>query len=307
MRIKNRSTRAALMALALSAATAVPAAAAQTQDPVPVTVTGGDTSGLQPTFTADQITRLNQKKDLAAAWYAKKMGTGKSGQYEGLADAYAKRWGAKAAGQQSGAQASAMTAAAATATTTTNKLPVVQVDENPSYYCGPASGYSVLDWLGDLKGDHSSAYDGTYPLTQKALAGGKYMQTDANGATNWDSDRYRVALNRWADGDATYGFYMTQHDPSTTLKSVLVSDIDNVHPFGADTVEFYNGPHYNHHPNRVQAIGHWIAAYGYTNSGSTIWFADSSPSVFGSTVADYFSASTNSFADTYLKTNGIVW
>jgi hypothetical protein len=132
------------------------------------------------------------------------------------------------------------------------------------------------------------------------------MQTDANGATTWASDRYRVALNRWADGDATYGFYVTQHNPGSTLKDSLVSDIDNVHPFGADTVESAGGAHYNHHPTN-KTIGHWIAAYGYTSSGSTIWFADSSPSVFGSTVADYFSATTSSFAGTYLQSNGIVW
>lgn len=52
-------------------------------------------------------------------------------------------------------------------------------------------------------------------------------------------------------------------------------------------------------------LGHWIAAYAYTNSGGTISWADSSTTIF-TTAARYFSYSSSSFA-TFLQGNGIAY
>jgi hypothetical protein len=93
----------------------------------------------------------------------------------------------------------------------------------------------------------------------------------------------------------------------------LTADIDAGQPFGADTVETYNGPHYNGHPNRVTAIGHWLGVFGYDNSGANTEFADSSTSIFPN-ASRYFNTSgvptapsTTAFANTYLGSNGIAY
>lgn len=109
-------------------------------------------------------------------------------------------------------------------------------------------------------------------------------------------------MNRWRG----VNWYVQVHAPSgSLLKSVAAQSIGgNGMPFSGDTVEFGGGAHYNGHP-ASRTIGHWIAAYAYSGSGSTISWADSSTTVYPTT-ARYFSYSSSSFA-TFLQSNGIAY
>jgi hypothetical protein len=80
----------------------------------------------------------------------------------------------------------------------------------------------------------------------------------------------------------------------------------------SDMSEVTGGSHYNHHPNLT--IHHWTTIRGYSNSGATLDFQDSSANttVLGAawdSVAPYFSmSSTNTF--NYMTQNftrGIAW
>src|SRR5690606_7591983 len=126
------------------------------------------------------------------------------------------------------------------------------------------------------------------------------------GKTGWSTGLFRIGINRWRQGTNT-GYYIDTADPSGTyFKDALLYDIDRGMPFGANTVEFYNGAHYNGHPNRVDPIGHWIVAHGYYSYGASARFADPSTTVW-SGVAPHFTRASLAFADTFLNSNGITW
>jgi hypothetical protein len=67
------------------------------------------------------------------------------------------------------------------------------------------------------------------------------------------------------------------------------------------------GAHYNKHPKRL-TIGHWLAAYGYSDGGARVSFVDSSTSAPGFEKAKpRYSARTATFTATYLQRNGMAW
>ncbi|KRF23950.1 hypothetical protein ASG95_04705 [Phycicoccus sp. Soil803] len=181
---------------------------------------------------------------------------------------------------------------------TSRSLGVVQVGQNKDYYCGPASGYEIIRYLHGA--GFTSRFDGTSP-GQAGLANANHMETDKYGKTDWARADWTRGVNRWRG----VNWYVQVHAPSgSLLKSVAAQSIGgNGMPFSGNTVEFVDGPHYNKHPNRL--IGHWIAAYAYSNSGGTIGWADSSTTIF-TTAARYFSYSSSSFA-TFLQSNGIAY
>lgn len=101
-----------------------------------------------------------------------------------------------------------------------------------------------------------SKYDGA-TLTQDHLASSDRVATAANKVTTWTSKRWITGVNRWRG----VNWFVQVHAPIATLtKAIFLHSIgDNSMPFGADTVEFANGTHYNGHPVS-KTIGHWLAA-----------------------------------------------
>lgn len=178
-------------------------------------------------------------------------------------------------------------------------LGVVQVGQQKSYWCGPASAYMMLRHDYRL----TSAYDGQ-SLSQTALAGSNYLQTEQRLATTFASGAMASGINRWRGSS----FYVQVGHPSgVSVKSELFLDIGMYSmTLAADTVAIYNGPHYNNHPNNKDPIGHWIVGYGYSGSGTTSMWMDPSTSVWPN-VSPAFQADTTSFTNTYLQSNGTVW
>lgn len=165
-------------------------------------------------------------------------------------------------------------------------------------YCGPAAGVMMLRFLRAGR----SAANGAR-LQQHTVAGRAHMRAN-DGATEWQSHRFRIGLNRWLRGRKK-GYYTEKHDPTgQEFRNAVVYNIGNRRPMGADTVEFEDGAHYNGHP-RDQTIGHWIVPHGYVRSGAGTRFADSSTTVWPRPKPK-FSARTGRFARTYLNLNGIV-
>ena len=178
---------------------------------------------------------------------------------------------------------------------------MVHVNQIKSYYCGPASAYMMLSYMGLS----ASVYNGA-KLSQTNLASSTYLRTEANGATTWRSGAMAIGLNRWRGGT----FYVQVNRPTAAVvRAALTNDIGNVGlPIAADTVEIEGLTHYNGHPLN-QTIGHWIVGYGYQQSGAISFWQDPSPPYFPA-AAPTFSTNTTTFANTFLNTsssNGIAW
>lgn len=172
--------------------------------------------------------------------------------------------------------------------------------QKKSYWCGPATGKMILKWLNA----GTSAYDGKIQV-QANIANDNHLKTETNGVTSWASGRFRIGLNRWLSGSDKGWYIDTAKSSTTTFRNAVVYGVDTSHPFGADTVEFAGGYHYNNHPAN-QTIGHWIVVRGYGSYGDTTYFADPATSVWGA-VAPMFTANTNNFVNRHLQNNGITW
>lgn len=143
--------------------------------------------------------------------------------------------------------------------------------QQESYYCGPAVGWSILQFKGRTR-----AHGNGPGLTQRALAGNDYMRTDHFGQTSQAAvgGKYYMAvgLNKWSFGRET-GYYVPVLVSSLSrLQSLFVYSIYANEPFAVSTIEYVGGRHYNNHPNRL--IGHWVTAYGYAGNGATIRMVD---------------------------------
>lgn len=300
MRPIRRGFWLSLAALTSGLALAVPAnaqALGSVNEPQPGVgnVTGGDVTaeGAAPAMT-------QQAKDKVAAtlaWNAA-MEAGNTAEAAKATNVYTAKWGGAGAGSQLKAMGVTPSAVVTPLAATSRILGVVQVGQNNGYYCGPASGYEIIRYVNGA--GFTSRYDGS-ALGQAGLANANHMATDANQVTAWATGRWVTGVNRWR-GDS---YYVQIHAPSASLlQNTFTWSIDNNGmPFSGDTVEFLNGAHYNGHPNKL--IGHWIAAYGYTSSGATGNWADSSTTVFPN-AARYFTYNTSSFS-TFLQSNGIAY
>jgi hypothetical protein len=322
MRMPRTPVRAGLAAIAVVAIVAGPAGpAGAAVQPLPGSITGGDVSSAPFTQTADEQSQSQDKAALAKAYHDLKSGAVSAAQYQSTLDGYTKRWGAAAVGAKGGTRmsrtggssytASNMTsmAAAGTGNYQSSYLVFTHRAESKSFYCGPAAGEMVLRFLGDT----TSYLEGT-SIRQTALATSEYMNTDNDGATTYSSHHWRIGVNKW-DGGSSTGYYVDNASPSgSDFEGYLTWDIDDTHPLGADTVELGGGSHYNHHP-KTQTIGHWLVGYGYDNYGDTVMFDDPSTSIWGTGGSNpqnpptlpQFTASTVSFGNTYLQSNGITW
>ena len=86
----------------------------------------------------------------------------------------------------------------------TNDFNVTWAGQPNNYFCGPASGWMILNAIGA----HQSA-QGT-PLSIDAVASRDYMNTVDYGYTSFHDRRFEYGMNRWLGRDA----YTTIHTPS---------------------------------------------------------------------------------------------
>jgi hypothetical protein len=177
-------------------------------------------------------------------------------------------------------------------------------------WCGPAAAQSVvLAWHYEKFWETTSAKDGQ-ALSQSALSGSSYTNAGTSGGTDWVDNDMKRAINNWLF--YPYAYYV-QYSPSSvaTLEDHVTTDLDIDWMMASDMIERANNAslHYNNHPIGID-IFHWTSIYGYSNSGATFSYQDSSAntgSVLGSAWANvnpYFSMSSTK---TYnlMKNNGI--
>ncbi len=197
---------------------------------------------------------------------------------------------------------------------TSRDLTGTQQPQTQTYYCGPASGQSiVLAWhnVNPVLYPTASQWDGA-SLSQAHLGTATYTNADNSHSTDWGDGDMTRALNRWIfNGGVTY----VQYTPTSAaaLASHVTTDIDLNMMMAAGTVEWINGSHFNSHPNLT--IYHWTTIRGYTSSGSTLDLQDSAAntSVLGSAWANvqpYFSMSSSNgyyYQTQNGATFGIAW
>jgi hypothetical protein len=257
-------------------------------------------SSVSENFRQDPTDALQaaNKMAVAKAWKSATFGSGSDVRYLEVKRNYSAQYGKRTVGTDRMVHAGSRTLMSSPVS---YQVSMSHRGQTTGYYCGPASGAMILSST-----NNNTSYSGTFSLSQANLARDAYMATDANGATNWATSRFRIGLNKWRQGSET-GFYVDLHSPTPTDMSVALTydTYNNNAPFGADTVENAGGPHYNNHPSNL-TIGHWIAAYGYWNSGSNAYFMDPATTVW-SGLSDSFGATTSSFTNTYLQNNGITW
>ncbi len=196
----------------------------------------------------------------------------------------------------------AMAAAAVDQPPVSYYMNLTQVGQNKGYYCGPASGYMALLYRHGT--GYTSRYNGNAP-GQANLANTYHMQTDYYGSTDWSRGQWIRGVNRWEGGT----YYTQMNSPSLSTYQWIVSwDVGYMgYPIAVDTVEISFGNHYNYHP-KTQTIGHWIVGHGYTSSGASVTYADSSTSLWGVTygVQPHFTAASSDFIQ-YVQNNGVAW
>ncbi len=163
---------------------------------------------------------------------------------------------------------------------TSNSLSLSQHAQTQSYYCGPASAYSMLYYK--FPGTTGPAGES---LTQAHLAayGSGYLDTDYYGNTPWSPAVTAPALNAWGHTS----FWVTFSSPSlTTYESELTTDVDGGWPIAVGVYEEANTstPHLTGHPTNI-IIEHWVAVHGYTSSGANSTYADS---VYGATSVSWY-------------------
>lgn len=298
----GRGFSLSLMTLTLGLALAVSAnaqsfARSNVSPPRIGNVTGGDVT---PDGAAPAMMQQAKEKVAATLAWSAAMNAGDTAGAEKAANAYTVKWGGSGIDSQPTSKIVTSSAIVTPlAPSTSVFLGVTQVGQTTAYYCGPAAGYEIIQYLHGA--GFTSRYDGS-SLSQANLANANHMRTTINGSTDWSTGLYVTGVNRWRGTN----WYVQVHAPSATLlTNVFTYSMDaNGMPFSGDTVEFANGAHYNGHP-QDKTIGHWITAYGYSSSGAVGYWADSSTTVFPNALA-YFSYSTSSFS-TFLQSNGIAY
>lgn len=202
---------------------------------------------------------------------------------------------AKLVGTAAAASLASSSAVNAAATPPNNKLLIIaHAAQEKGYWCGPASAYMMLKYLGYS----TSRYNGV-GLSQTNLASATYLGTTTDG-TPWTGKGMANGINKWMQ--ATY--YVQLQTPSlAVVRGAFTSTINGAgQPVAADTVEFQGGTHYNGHPDRT--IGHWIVGYGYANLGTQTYWLDPATSYYPN-ASKTFTAQTADFM-VYLQSNGIM-
>lgn len=215
-------------------------------------------------------------------------------------------------GERGAAQSArvASTAIAPMATYSSKYLSLGQVAQEKYYYCGPASAYAILAALGYTRSSNNET------LSQATLATDKYLETEKWTGTPWyvsSADQpYPQTLNYWRTGSYS-GFYILSSSSfsAATFKSQFTADIDGNWPVGGNAWEVAGSqnPHLVGHPTNTD-IYHWIAIYGYSNSGDTVAYADSvhnATSISWYAGVPAYSSIATSTMSTILNGRGYVW
>jgi hypothetical protein len=261
-----------------------------------LTGTGGDDSGPGDQVSAQMQEMEAAKAAVAEAYVEAAYGEGTVAEFRAARRVYVQRWGEKLprwSAYRTGPRARKAAGR------------ILAVDQYPQineYFCGPASGKSILAYLNA----GPSAVNGV-SQNQEHIGGPAHMKTSGNRETAWSTSLFRKGLNLWRQNSPT-GFFVDKASPSASqFRTSMFYDIDGSHPFGADTVEFFGGAHYNGHPEIGRNIGHWLVVRGYQENGDKTNFVDPSANSIYANANPYFTAPTNSFVNTYLQSNGITW
>lgn len=265
----------------------VPAAHATADDGTDVSATARDVSGAGDQVPEVEQKRATSKMDLAAAYVAMRDGEVSAADYAktvASSDPIFEAETPSGVGQQA----------------TTNVLRLRTYRQINNFFCGPATGKMILKYLKEGR----SAVNGAYQ-DQDHIGGASHMRTWQNRVTSWTSGNFRKGLNLWRSA-VPDGYYVDLDSPTVSqFVNALRYDIDLGFPFGADTVEFAGGIHYNNHPTD-RLIGHWIEVHGYYDSAARTRFADGSRSVWPD-VNPHFTYDTSLFVQRFLGSNGITW
>ena len=145
----------------------------------------------------------------------------------------------------------------------TNDFNVTWAGQPNNYFCGPASGWMILNAIGA----HQSA-QGT-PLSIDAVASRDYMNTVDYGYTSFHDRRFEYGMNRWLGRDA----YTTIHTPSVDqVRDSVKSSFHKGLPTAVDAQERRGGPHYNGHPNST--FSHIMVVTSYDPNTDSMRMAD---------------------------------
>ena len=145
----------------------------------------------------------------------------------------------------------------------TNDFNVTWAGQPNNYFCGPTSGWMILNAIGA----HHSA-QGT-PLSIDAVASRDYMNTVGYGYTSFHDRRFEYGMNRWLGRDA----YTTIHTPSVDqVRDSVKSSFRKGLPTAVDAQERRGGPHYNGHPNST--FSHIMVVTSYDPNTDSMRIAD---------------------------------
>lgn len=237
---------------------------------------------------------------------------------EKLSSAYVAKYG-KSSLPSALAQSPAVGSAATISSSAISSLPTsvylsnYSAGQQTDYWCGPATGRNILKHYGKAS-KMSSAHTTS---SQRILASKSYMETDVPAmekATSFDKGQMERGLNRWRNGAGT-GFYVRVAQPTQSqLYNAHVTAAMSDELFAVSTVEFRGSKaRYNRHPVSGATIGHWITAYGYSDSGQTVHYADPAWNVDklgdrwqATPPAKTFKAKLSTMIG-FVETNGFVW
>ena len=145
----------------------------------------------------------------------------------------------------------------------TNDFNVTWAGQPNNYFCGPTSGWMILNAIGA----HHSA-QGT-PLSIDAVASRDYMNTVGYGYTSFHDRRFGYGMNRWLGRDA----YTTIHTPSVDqVRDSVKNSFRKGLPTAVDAQERRGGPHYNGHPNST--FSHIMVVTSYDPNTDSMRIAD---------------------------------
>ncbi len=286
------------------------------------------------------------KEALAAAWLAmtespvvKSLGFSRPGAanasaslvraHELLASEYARRYGEVPAASIDAVRVASLEGGIAAAPAPSRppadaaSLGLISVGQFNWFYCGPASGVTILNYKGlknaskhpDASKNPSRHRAANSDAWQKVMAGSLYMNTDANEKTSFWSSNYNDGLNLWRSGKKS-GFYVKSTLAGSSGRSkfstAFLYNITAREPFAVSTLEKRDGIRYNGYsnPRHASGRGHWITGYGYSgyDSGSMkAKFADPMWSLEKGNVDPHFSQAMNQFYNRHVDERGIVW
>ena len=145
----------------------------------------------------------------------------------------------------------------------TNDFNVTWAGQPNNYFCGPTSGWMILNAIGA----HHSA-QGT-PLSINAVASRDYMNTVGYGYTSFHDRRFEYGMNRWLGRDA----YTTIHTPSVEqVRDSVKASFSKGLPTAVDAQERRGGHHYNGHPNST--FSHIMVVTSYDANTDSMRIAD---------------------------------